>query len=157
MHPWSIPDRLHRIAVRSHCLLLFVPMILSPADRGDHWHRFIPWVRVRATWRGTSGRIVGIRLGWHRGVFVRIFLSSSSDISTKQFQSSLCSIGEMTALAPISGTFPHFGQFLSARTKVEFHILGLYVAARWVQPSFGAAVSGLLLNCHVSGLIFPVV
>ncbi|KAF8498527.1 general amino acid permease 1 [Russula emetica] len=35
--------------------------------------------------------------------------------------SSLCSIGEMTALAPISGTFPHF-------------------AARWVQPSFGAAV-----------------
>ncbi|KAH9957982.1 general APC amino acid permease, partial [Lactifluus volemus] len=36
--------------------------------------------------------------------------------------STLCSIGEMTALAPISGTFPHF-------------------AARWVQPSFGAAVS----------------
>ncbi|KAH9167479.1 general amino acid permease 1 [Lactarius sanguifluus] len=35
--------------------------------------------------------------------------------------SSLCSVGEMTALAPISGTFPHF-------------------AARWVQPSFGAAV-----------------
>jgi len=35
--------------------------------------------------------------------------------------SSLCSIGEMTALAPISGTFPHF-------------------AARWVQPSFGAAL-----------------
>ncbi|KAI9507038.1 general amino acid permease 1 [Russula earlei] len=35
--------------------------------------------------------------------------------------SSLCSIGEMTALAPISGTFPHF-------------------AARWVQPAFGAAV-----------------
>ncbi|KAI0050990.1 general APC amino acid permease [Auriscalpium vulgare] len=35
--------------------------------------------------------------------------------------SSLCSIGEMTSLAPISGTFPHF-------------------AARWVDPSFGFAV-----------------
>ncbi|KAI0269710.1 amino acid permease-domain-containing protein [Russula aff. rugulosa BPL654] len=35
--------------------------------------------------------------------------------------SSLCSLGEMTSLAPISGTFPYF-------------------AARWVQPSFGAAV-----------------
>ncbi|KAI0058944.1 general amino acid permease 1 [Artomyces pyxidatus] len=35
--------------------------------------------------------------------------------------SSLCSIGEMTSLAPISGTFPHF-------------------AARWVEPSFGFAV-----------------
>ncbi|EGN96889.1 hypothetical protein SERLA73DRAFT_111663 [Serpula lacrymans var. lacrymans S7.3] len=35
--------------------------------------------------------------------------------------SSLCSIGEMTALAPISGTFPHF-------------------AARWVDPAFGFAV-----------------
>ncbi|KAN0132710.1 Amino acid permease/ SLC12A domain containing protein [Lactarius tabidus] len=34
--------------------------------------------------------------------------------------SSLCSLGEMTALAPISGTFPHY-------------------AARWVQPAFGAA------------------
>ncbi|TFK71427.1 general APC amino acid permease [Pluteus cervinus] len=35
--------------------------------------------------------------------------------------SSLCSIGEMTTHAPISGTFPHF-------------------AARWVDPAFGFAV-----------------
>ncbi|KAA1475488.1 hypothetical protein DENSPDRAFT_842273 [Dentipellis sp. KUC8613] len=35
--------------------------------------------------------------------------------------SALCSVGEMTSLAPISGTFPHF-------------------AARWVDPSFGFAV-----------------
>jgi len=35
--------------------------------------------------------------------------------------SSLCSIGEMTCWAPISGTFPHF-------------------AARWVDPAFGFAV-----------------
>ncbi|KAI0034483.1 general amino acid permease 1 [Vararia minispora EC-137] len=33
----------------------------------------------------------------------------------------LCSVGEMTTLAPISGTFPHF-------------------AARWVDPAFGFAV-----------------
>ncbi|KZV64670.1 general amino acid permease 1 [Peniophora sp. CONT] len=33
----------------------------------------------------------------------------------------LCSVGEMTSLAPISGTFPHF-------------------AARWVDPAFGFAV-----------------
>ncbi|KAI6046745.1 general APC amino acid permease [Pisolithus marmoratus] len=36
--------------------------------------------------------------------------------------SSLCSLGEMTCHAPISGTFPHF-------------------AARWVDPAFGFAVS----------------
>jgi hypothetical protein len=36
-------------------------------------------------------------------------------------------------------------------------MLGLHAAARWVQPSFGAAVSGLLLYPHVSGLIFRVV
>ncbi|KAG8959749.1 hypothetical protein FRC03_007525 [Tulasnella sp. 419] len=35
--------------------------------------------------------------------------------------SSLCSVGEMTCFAPISGTFPHF-------------------AARWVDPAFGFAV-----------------
>ncbi|KAF8645075.1 hypothetical protein AX16_008133 [Volvariella volvacea WC 439] len=35
--------------------------------------------------------------------------------------SSLCSVGEMTTHAPISGTFPHF-------------------AARWVDPAFGFAV-----------------
>ncbi|KZT25359.1 general APC amino acid permease [Neolentinus lepideus HHB14362 ss-1] len=35
--------------------------------------------------------------------------------------SSLCAVGEMTSLAPISGTFPHF-------------------AARWVDPAFGFAV-----------------
>lgn len=35
--------------------------------------------------------------------------------------SSLCSVGEMTTFAPISGTFPHF-------------------AARWVDPAFGFAV-----------------
>jgi len=35
--------------------------------------------------------------------------------------SSLCSVGEMTAHAPISGTFPHF-------------------AARWVDPAFGFAM-----------------
>jgi amino acid transporter len=35
--------------------------------------------------------------------------------------SSLCSIGEMTTFAPVSGTFPHF-------------------AARWVDPAFGFAV-----------------
>ncbi|TFY77700.1 hypothetical protein EWM64_g6312 [Hericium alpestre] len=34
---------------------------------------------------------------------------------------SLCSLGEMTSLAPISGTFPHF-------------------AARWVDPAFGFAI-----------------
>lgn len=34
---------------------------------------------------------------------------------------SLCSLGEMTSLAPISGTFPHFG-------------------ARWVDPAFGFAL-----------------
>ncbi|VDB94649.1 unnamed protein product [Peniophora sp. CBMAI 1063] len=33
----------------------------------------------------------------------------------------LCSVGEMTSLAPVSGTFPHF-------------------AARWVDPAFGFAV-----------------
>ncbi|KAN0105327.1 Amino acid permease/ SLC12A domain containing protein [Russula decolorans] len=51
-----------------------------------------------------------------------VHFSSSSDMSTlRPPRRSLCSIGEMTSLAPISGTFPHF-------------------AARWVQPSFGAAV-----------------
>ncbi|TFK52732.1 general amino acid permease 1 [Heliocybe sulcata] len=35
--------------------------------------------------------------------------------------SSLCAVGEMTSLAPISGTFPHF-------------------AARWVDPAFGFAI-----------------
>ncbi|TFK48431.1 general amino acid permease 1 [Heliocybe sulcata] len=35
--------------------------------------------------------------------------------------SSLCAVGEMTSLAPVSGTFPHF-------------------AARWVDPAFGFAV-----------------
>ncbi|KAF8273091.1 general amino acid permease 1 [Lactarius quietus] len=45
--------------------------------------------------------------------------------------STLCSVGEMTALAPISGTFPHF-------------------AARWVQPSFGAALPNKLLLTRVS-------
>ncbi|KAG9014333.1 hypothetical protein FRB94_012739 [Tulasnella sp. JGI-2019a] len=35
--------------------------------------------------------------------------------------SSLCSVGEMTCFAPISGTFPHY-------------------AARWVDPAFGFAV-----------------
>lgn len=34
---------------------------------------------------------------------------------------SLCSVGEMTSHAPISGTFPHF-------------------ASRWVDPAFGFAV-----------------
>lgn len=34
---------------------------------------------------------------------------------------SLCSVGEMTAHAPISGTYPHF-------------------AARWVDPAYGFAV-----------------
>ena len=49
----------------------FVPMILSRTDRGDYWNRFIPWVRICTTRCGTSGRIVGIRLGWHGGLFVR--------------------------------------------------------------------------------------
>lgn len=35
--------------------------------------------------------------------------------------SSLCSLGEMTSLAPISGSFPHF-------------------ASRWVDPALGFAV-----------------
>ncbi|KAG2747537.1 hypothetical protein P692DRAFT_20806136 [Suillus brevipes Sb2] len=39
--------------------------------------------------------------------------------------SSLCSLGEMTSLAPISGSFPHF-------------------ASRWVDPALGFAVSDLL-------------
>ncbi|KAG1794453.1 amino acid permease/ SLC12A domain-containing protein [Suillus plorans] len=39
--------------------------------------------------------------------------------------SSLCSLGEMTSLAPISGSFPHF-------------------ASRWVDPALGFAVSELL-------------
>ncbi|KAF8475230.1 general amino acid permease 1 [Russula ochroleuca] len=47
----------------------------------------------------------------------------------------LCSIGEMTALAPISGTFPHF-------------------AARWVQPSFGAAVGWNYF--YAQGITVPV-
>lgn len=32
-----------------------------------------------------------------------------------------------------------------------------YAAARWVQPAFGAAVSGLPLSRHVTRLIFRVV
>lgn len=42
--------------------------------------------------------------------------------------SSLCSVGEMTTFAPISGTFPHF-------------------AARWVDPAFGFAVGWVAWIC----------
>ena len=46
-------------------------MILSRTDRGDFWNGFIFWVGICATGRGTSGRIISIQLGWHRGIFVR--------------------------------------------------------------------------------------
>ena len=71
-YPGSIPQD------RRECLLpttgSFMPMILSRTDRGDYWNRFIPWVRIRTTGRGTSRRIVGIRLGWHGGLFVGAFI-----------------------------------------------------------------------------------
>ncbi|KAI0322783.1 general amino acid permease 1 [Amylostereum chailletii] len=43
---------------------------------------------------------------------------------------SLCSIGEMTSLAPISGTFPHF-------------------AARWVDPALGFAAQAITVPVEV--------
>ncbi|KAI6013562.1 general APC amino acid permease, partial [Pisolithus marmoratus] len=46
--------------------------------------------------------------------------------------SSLCSLGEMTCHAPISGTFPHF-------------------AARWVDPAFGFAKLAVLNSLSHSG------
>ncbi|KAH7890981.1 amino acid permease/ SLC12A domain-containing protein [Phlebopus sp. FC_14] len=49
--------------------------------------------------------------------------------------SSLCSVGEMTCLAPISGTFPHF-------------------AARWVDPALGFAVGW---NYFYGALLSPAV
>ncbi|KAG1733108.1 amino acid permease/ SLC12A domain-containing protein [Suillus lakei] len=48
---------------------------------------------------------------------------------------SLCSLGEMTSLAPISGSFPHF-------------------ASRWVDPALGFAVSDL--RSYSSWLSVPV-
>jgi len=45
--------------------------------------------------------------------------------------SSLCSVGEMTAHAPISGTFPHY-------------------AARWVDPAFGFAMGWVCVYFFVS-------
>ncbi|KAH7922656.1 general APC amino acid permease [Leucogyrophana mollusca] len=47
--------------------------------------------------------------------------------------SSLCSIGEMTSLAPISGTFPHF-------------------AARWVDPALGFALGWNYYYTNVMGV-----
>jgi hypothetical protein len=70
-----IPDRFHRIAVSVSSLLLSVPISLSRCtDCRNYRNRIVPWVRLCVTRCRTSGRTVGIRLGWHGGVFVRTFL-----------------------------------------------------------------------------------
>ncbi|KAG1733342.1 amino acid permease/ SLC12A domain-containing protein [Suillus paluster] len=51
--------------------------------------------------------------------------------------SSLCSVGEMTSLAPISGSFPHF-------------------ASRWVDPALGFAVGWWFTSVIIFRLYVPV-
>ena len=78
-------------------------------DQGLHYEARDPWAHCWHTdWLAR----------WHiRACFYYHHLTT-----TPTNRRSLCSIGEMTALAPISGTFPHFGQFFSARNQVEFHM-----------------------------------
>jgi hypothetical protein len=57
--------------------------LLRCTDCGDHRNRIIPWVRVCVARCWTSGRIVGIRLGWHGGVFVRTFLIVVGQVHSK--------------------------------------------------------------------------
>ncbi|KAI0305792.1 general amino acid permease 1 [Multifurca ochricompacta] len=110
-------DRVQRRLKQRHVQMIAVSAIgscfslqLNPnhihqrADRGDYWNRFVLGSGSALHKAGPLGALLAYLL-----------------VGTVAY-SSLCSIGEMTALAPISGTFPHF-------------------AARWVQPSFGAAVS----------------
>ncbi|KAG7445116.1 general APC amino acid permease [Guyanagaster necrorhizus] len=52
--------------------------------------------------------------------------------------SSLCSVGEMSTFAPISGTFPHFGELPTS--LMTFLVKRYGTAARWVDPAFGFAV-----------------
>jgi hypothetical protein len=154
-----IPDRFHRIAVRASCLLLSVPISLSRCtDCGDYRNRIIPWVRVCVTRCGTSGRAVGIRLGWHGGVFVRTFLIIVGHVHSKAspkvtvFHWGNDSLGAHLWHFPTLRLVP-----IDSYTCRVSHVSYPYAAARWVQPSFGAAVSGLPLNRHVSQLIFRVV
>jgi hypothetical protein len=154
-----IPDRFHRIAVSVSCFLLSVPISLSRCTGcGDYRNRIIPWVRIRVTRCGTSGRTVGIRLSWHGGVFVRTFLVIVGHVHSKA--SSKIAVFHWRNDS-LSAHLWHFSTLrlvhIDSYTCRVSHVSCPYAAARWVQPSFGAAVSRLPLNRHVSRLIFPVV
>jgi len=151
-------DRFHRIAVSVSCLLLSVPISLSRcADCRHYRNGIIPWVRICVARCGTSGRTVGICLGWHGGVFVRTFpiighvrSKASSKVAVFHWRNDV-----------LSAYLWHFSTLrfvpIDSYTSRVSHVSRPYAAARWVQPSFGAAVSGLALNRYVSRLIFRVV
>jgi hypothetical protein len=162
MHPKPIaltPERFHRIAVSVSHLLLSVPMSLSRCtDCGDYRNRIIPWVRVCVTRCWTSGRTVGICLGRHGGIFVRTFLIFVGHVHSKA--------SSKVAVFPrrndiISAHLWHFSTLrlvpIDSYTCRVSHVSCPYAAARWVQPSFGAAVSGLQVHLnrhtHFSGRI----
>ena len=140
-----IPDRFHRIAVSVSHSLLSVPISLSRCtDCGDYWNRIISWVRICVARCGTFGRTAGIRLGWHGGVFVRTFLIIVGHVHSKA--------SSKVAVLPrrndiISAHLWHFSTLrlvpIDLYTCRVSHVSCPYAAARWVQPSFGAAVSGL--------------
>ncbi len=140
-----IPDRFHRIAVSVSCLLLSVPISLSRCtDCGDYRNRIIPWVRICVTRCGTSGRTVGICLGWHCGVFVRTFLIIVGHVHSKASPKVAVFHRRNDSL---SAHLRHFSTLrlvpIDSYTCRVSHLSCPYAAARWVQPSFGAAVSGL--------------
>lgn len=91
----------------------------------DCWHHrngVVPWFWACPPGSWPLGCLTGVHTGWDCGLFVSLSYSTMSHTSHSSSARSLCAIGEMTTHAPISGTFPHFGQALP-RTDIITLIL----------------------------------